>query len=252
MSLQTYTMGAFIKAWNTLDCCNLENKPMQSGQEMSEKLHIRKIGDGGPVIYWGMFPDEEGQTEQLAEQVLKLKPEAAFTLAAYEVSDWNRDFSPWKSIAGDRIFEGCAEQTADTLTRQIIPEVHRQIPDFTREYVIGYSLAGLFSLWVFYEKGIFQGAASCSGSLWFEGWQDYAGKAETPEGSCVYLSLGGKEEKTSDPVMSSIGNMTRWQAEQLKQDKNILAHKLEWNSGGHFADPVKRLAKGIVWLLEQN
>jgi predicted alpha/beta superfamily hydrolase len=199
-----------------------------------------------------MFPDGEGQTEQLAEQVLKMKPEAAFTLAAYEVSDWNRDFSPWKSIAGDRIFEGCAEQTADTLTRQIIPEVHRQIPDFTREYVIGYSLAGLFSLWIFFEKGIFQGAASCSGSLWFEGWKDYVRKARAPEGSCVYLSLGGKEEKTSDPVMSSIGNMTRWQAEQLKQDKNILAHKLEWNSGGHFADPVKRLAKGIVWLLEQE
>jgi predicted alpha/beta superfamily hydrolase len=214
------------------------------------KLYIYKNGTGGPIIYWGMFPGKEEQAEQLALKILESKPEAAFTLAAYEVANWNRDFSPWKNDSGKETFAGGGPVIASWLLEQVLPFVRKTSPNFNGEFLAGYSLAGLFSLWMFYETKIFCGAISCSGSLWFEGWKAYAEQAKAPENSYVYLSLGGKEEKTADPIMASVGDMTRWQSEQLKQDTNIIHHKLEWNSGGHFADPIKCLTKGILWLLE--
>lgn len=62
-------------------------------------------------------------------------------------------------------------------------------------YLIGYSLAGLFALWTAYETDIFSAIASCSGSLWFEQWDEYVLHHQIKHESNIYLSLGGKEEK---------------------------------------------------------
>lgn len=218
------------------------------------KFHIVQTGAMGPEIYWGIGPGEEQEVDALISRLLKMKPDAEFTLIAYEAKEWNVDFSPWyvPSIDGMRGFEGGGGETARWLTKICIPYVQEKNMAFGRKYLTGYSLAGLFSLWQFYESGMFQGVACCSGTLWFEGWKSYAEHAAAPSDSFVYLSLGGKEERASNPVMASIGALTRWQNCILDRDTHILAHKLEWNSGGHFADSIKRVAKGIMWLLEQE
>ncbi|MFR9100684.1 MAG: alpha/beta hydrolase-fold protein, partial [Anaerostipes hadrus] len=117
-------------------------------------------------------------------------------------------------------------------------------------YLIGYSLAGLFALWTAYETDIFSAIASCSGSLWFEQWDEYVLHHQIKHESNIYLSLGGKEEKTKNPVMARVGDRTRTQEQILRNDPKVKHTTLEFNSGGHFADAQKRLAKAVKWLLE--
>ena len=66
------------------------------------------------------------------------------------------------------------------------------------------------------------------------------------------LSLGGKEEKTKNAVMATVGDRTREQEKLLLEDSFAEQVVLEWNPGGHFADSGKRLAKGIKWLMEKR
>ena len=68
----------------------------------------------------------------------------------------------------------------------------------------------------------------------------------------AYLSLGGKEEKTKNAVMATVGDRTREQEKLLLEDSFAERVVLEWNPGGHFADSGKRLAKGIKWLMEKR
>ncbi len=117
---------------------------------------------------------------------------------------------------------------------------------------IHYSLACLFALYSLYKSDLFAGAACCSGSLWLPGWEEYAKEHTLVNESIVYLSLGGKEEHSKNPVIATIGEKTRFQDKLLDNDSKVTAHKLEMNPGGHFSDPEGRLAKGIVWLLEYD
>ena len=66
--------------------------------------------------------------------------------------------------------------------------------------------------------------------------------------AAVYLSLGNREEKTRNPVMSTVGDRMR-AAYALLQGKNVSC-TLEWNSGGHFQQPDRRTAKAFAWVLE--
>lgn len=49
----------------------------------------------------------------------------------------------------------------------------------------------------------------------------------------VYLSLGGKEEKTKNKVMAAVGDRTRAQERLLQEDAMVESVVLEWNAGGH-------------------
>jgi len=69
------------------------------------------------------------------------------------------------------------------------------------------------------------------------------------ENCAVYLSLGGKEKNSRSVILAAIEDNTRKQLELLKKCAKDAA--LEMNPGGHFADPVGRTAKGIVWLVKK-
>ena len=45
--------------------------------------------------------------------------------------------------------------------------------------------------------------------MWFPGWKNYVLTHTTPDNCIIYLSLGIKEEKTKNPTMSTVGNVTR-------------------------------------------
>lgn len=63
----------------------------------------------------------------------------------------------------------------------------------------------------------------------------------------VYLSLGDREERTRNPVMSQVGNaIRRAEAVLTGAGKDCV---LEWNKGNHFKDPDLRTAKAFAWLL---
>lgn len=215
------------------------------------QLHIIQNGKTGPIIFWGMYPHQKNEVEHLWTILMEVMPEQNFLLVAFQVEDWNRDFSPWDAPAafGAERFAGGGKETLQWLTQECVPYIDQNFDGKEREHwLIGYSLSGLFALWAAYESNLFSGIACCSGSLWFPEWDMYVKKHSLRRKSRIYLSLGGKEEKTKNAVVATVGDRTREQEKILHEDPLAEQVILEWNAGGHFADSGKRLAKGILWL----
>ncbi|MCF0149789.1 MAG: alpha/beta hydrolase [Firmicutes bacterium] len=187
---------------------------------------------------------------QLADEGLQGR---SYHFAAFCCDSWDDDYSPWaaEAISGENSFSGKGTDTLAWISEALIADLRRFL-FFDDIFIVGYSLAGLFSLWAVYESHLFSGCGCCSGSLWFSGWESYANAHQLLRQGRVYLSLGGKEEKSSDPIMATIGAVTRRQATLLAKDSSVTASKLEMNPGGHFSANEKRLAKAIVWLLSGN
>lgn len=167
------------------------------------------------------------------------------------MENWNREFSPWEASAvfGTEGFAGQGLKTLRWLTEECVPHIDRTFGVKDREHwLMGYSLAGLFALWAAYESDVFSGIVCCSGSLWFPDWDHYVRNHVIQSKCSVYLSLGGKEEKTKNKVMAAVGVRIRAQERLLQEDSMVESVVLEWNAGGHFADAGKRLAKGVKWM----
>lgn len=215
--------------------------------------HVYNWGDDGPIFVWLYYPHRGNELEHLAEVLAQQVHHKDFnyTIIACEVTDWNRDLSPWQASNMDgSMFEGAGPRTLEWVQSDLIPWMKLQYPNVSQYVMMGYSLAGLFALWSVYELPDLAGALCCSGSLWIDGWTEYVSSHEIAEGCSVYLSLGGKEEKTKNVLMAKVGDRTRAQEKLLKADKQVKNCILEWNSGGHFADSQKRMAKGIMWMLK--
>lgn len=207
-----------------------------------------------PIFYWGVGGENRESVETVVVHLKKRLPDARFILAAYESENWNDDFSPWAAPAvfGKEGFGGKANDTLKWLTEYCIPYIEVDMPKIAR-FSVGYSLAGLFGLWVYCECDHFAGAVSCSGSLWYEGWLEYVQRAAKAPGrdghSYIYLSLGDKEEKTKNRLMSTVGDNTRKVYAVFCENQENVEGVLEWNQGGHFSEPDVRIAKGIDWIL---
>ena len=175
-----------------------------------------------------------------------------YSLLVISNLDWNRSLSPWKAEAvfkGEPAFEGCADEYIDELTNVIISQsISSNGLSPVSTYVAGYSMAGLFALYCLYKTDLFSGAASCSGSLWFPGFKDYAvTKPLLNANQKIYLSLGDRESKTKNIIMGAVENNSRIIFDNYtKRGINCI---FELNAGGHFNEPAFRTAKGIAFLL---
>ncbi len=214
------------------------------------KLYIS--GEGGDIIVTPFARDHESFAD-----VCRLTTELAhcgFAIVGVGVGNWNDELSPWKAPAaiGKDGFGGDGQQLLDFIVDVCVPHFKQRlgfVEGQNRLYIGGYSLGGLFSLWAFYGTGAFDGAASCSGSLWFPGFESYVSERRAPKGSRVYLSLGDAEELTSIKAFKSVGGATRRLYERIRSDENIVSSALEWNKGDHFADTDERTARGFAYLL---
>ena len=192
-------------------------------------------GSGGPLL---IMAGEDGR--EVFERIRE-KTDSPFTLMSFQTEDWMGDYSPWQAEG----FGGNGQRTLEEVKNLL--RGYESVP----KAICGYSLAGLFALWAFYETGLFAGAVCCSGSLWFEGFPEYLKSHAAPRDSFVYLSLGGKEERTDHPVMRTIGDRTREANKLLLSDQHILDTTLVMNKGGHFGDAAGRLALGCGWMVER-
>ena len=184
----------------------------------------------------GMLPEETAHIRETQDQPFAVVPVRV---------DWFRELAPWTAPApfkGQPDFGGGA---ADTL--RAVLEGTSALRQGKRALLGGYSLAGLFALWAGYQTDAFEGIAAVSPSVWYPGWDEYAEGNRIKAGK-VYLSLGDREERTRNPVMSSVGDRIRRQQEICAAQgvKTIL----EWNEGNHFRDPDKRTAAGFAWLMK--
>lgn len=127
--------------------------------------------------------------------------------------------------------------------------VFRKVSADKKIFLGGYSLAGLFALWAGYQTGLFDGIAAASPSIWFPHFSQYM-RENRMRADAVYLSLGDREEKTRNPIMSQVGNAIR--EGQAILDKAGIDCILEWNKGNHFKNPDLRTAKAFAWLMNRS
>ncbi len=176
-----------------------------------------------------------------------------YALVCIDGTDWEADFSPWPAPrafkTGDD-FSGGAPAYLRTLTGEILPAAERMLSfEPEKRGLIGYSMAGLFAAYALYETDAFQWFASVSGSLWFDGFLDYALKgAKRPAPGKLYLSLGDREAVTKNARLAAVARCTEQFYVHIRDSCG--ACRYEMNKGGHFDDPAGRIARAVAWLTE--
>jgi len=220
---------------------------------MSDSIaFVQKGSPASPLIVLNSFGDE---WKHIVEALDSLGV-TSYSMLAVTCSEWNKDLSPWNADAvfkGEPDFKGGADEYLKRLTDEILPyaiKEHDMEPSVT--YIAGYSMAGLFALYSLYKTDVFNGAASCSGSLWFPGFKDFVFENDLAASPLkIYMSLGDREAKTKNKVMASVEDNTKAIAEHYRTlGIDVL---FEMNQGGHFTDPALRTAKGIACLIgDQN
>ena len=212
---------------------------------------VQKGSEISPLIVMNSFGDE---WKHVAEALDTLDVQA-YSMLAVTCREWNKDLAPWKADAvfkGEPDFDGGADGYLQKITEEILPEAikeHGLQPSAT--YIAGYSMAGLFALYSLYKTDVFDGAASCSGSLWFPGFKEFALENEfVSHPSKIYMSLGDRESKTKNKVMAAVEDNTK----DIAEHYNDLGYEVlfEMNQGGHFTDPAARTAKGIAFLIGEK
>ncbi len=195
------------------------------------------------------------------------------SLVNVRVDLWEENFSPWcapRVFAKGPNFGDGAQKTFDTLINHVIPRAESELAESPAYRVlVGYSLAGLFSLWAGVSQSgtpqqvargcqpddtptpTFQRIGAVSGSFWFSGLLDYVD--QQLNGGAVglthaYLSLGDREARTPNP-----------QIMHVRENAELLANKLEsagitstfeLNRGNHFQNVEGRIQKALDWLLK--
>lgn len=195
-------------------------------------------------------PTDQRELESLDKEIAHIKSltDSPFVLAAFEITDWNSELSPWNAppVFGTEPFGNGAGETLDHLENTLIPELKARFCTDIPIILGGYSLAGLFSLWAAYTSERFNSVAAVSPSVWFPDWLDFIDSHSSFTKS-IYLSLGKKEEKTRNRTMATVGDNIRRQYDILKEKG--LNCVLEWNEGNHFTEPEIRTAKGFAWCI---
>lgn len=204
-----------------------------------------------PLIILNTVMDEG---EKVYNECLKLGAED-FTLCCIGNLNWDDDMTPWPAPAiseNDTPCSGKADEYLQVLTEKIVPDIKEKFQcEPTYLAIAGYSLAGLFAVYSLYKTDIFKAAASASGSFWYMNIVEFVKNNKTKiKPACVYFSLGDTEKDSKIKILQSVQNNTEQICEHFKQ-QNINT-VFELNKGNHFTQTTVRMAKGIVWLLQNS
>lgn len=223
---------------------------MQTVQIQGRNCHIYGAA-GAQFLLVQLVDDHDMQGMEAELAALSAACRSPFLLAAVPVEVWNDALSPWPAppVWGRQGFGGGSAGTLDFLLRQLLPALKQQfaLPADVHIILGGYSLAGLFALWAATQSSAFCGIAAASPSVWFPGWNGYEA-AHPVQTSCVYLSLGDREEHTKNAAMAPVGANIRALYQRLQTRGTRCT--LEWNAGGHFKEPNLRTAKAFAWTME--
>lgn len=187
---------------------------------------------------------------------------------------WEENFSPWcapRVFAKGPNFGDGAQKTLDTLIDQVIPWTESDLTEPPAYRVlVGYSLAGLFSLWAGVSQQVargcqhdataphvdapattFQRVGAVSGSFWFPGLLDYVDQQLS--GGAVglthaYLSLGDREARTPNPQIMHVRENAELLASKLESAR--ITSTFELNRGNHFQNVEGRMQKALDWLVK--
>ena len=236
--------------------------------ELSVHAQMSSVA-GAPIVY--LLGDvADNSPVQVPEGV---------SLVNVSVDLWEENFSPWyapRVFAKGPNFGDGAQKTLDTLINQIIPWAESELtkPPAYRS-LVGYSLAGLFSLWAGLSQQVargcrpddvssqpgapyvdasvatFQRIGAVSGSFWFPGLLDYVNQQLS--GGAVglthaYLSLGDREARTPNPQIMHVRENAELLASKLESAG--ITSMFELNRGNHFQNVEGRMQKALDWLVK--
>lgn len=163
--------------------------------------------------------------------------------------DWESDLTPWKApgLKGGE-FAGKAQSFLDILTADLMVNVESSLRiNRVQRFFCGVSLSGLFGIWASCKKDIFEGVASVSGSLWYDGFAEWISE-NRPYPEKFYLSIGEKEKEAKNPRLASIDEVTKHFYGLLNTvGKDVC---FEYNEGNHFGPLIDRVEKAITYILE--
>lgn len=200
------------------------------------------------------------------------------SLVNVRVDLWEENFSPWcapRVFAKGPNFGDGAQKTLDTLINQVIPWTESELTESPAyRMLVGYSLAGLFSLWAgvsqpgVSQPGIpqqvargcqtddapvatFQRIGAVSGSFWFPGLLDYVD--QQLNGGAVglthsYLSLGDREARTPNPQIMHVRENAELLASRFENAG--ITSMFDLNRGNHFQNVEGRMQKALDWLVK--
>ena len=211
---------------------------------------------------------------------------AGVSLVNVGVEQWEENFSPWcapRVFAKGPNFGDGAQKTLDTLINQVVPWTESELTEPpTYRVLVGYSLAGLFSLWAGVSQQVvcgcqpddvssqpgpssqpgaphvdavptptFQRIGAVSGSFWFPGLLDYVDQQLS--GGAVglthaYLSLGDREARTPNPQIMHVRENAELLASRFENAG--ITSKFELNRGNHFQNVEGRIQKALDWLVK--
>ena len=191
---------------------------------------------------------------------------------------WEESFSPWcapRVFAKGPNFGDGAQKTLDTLINQVIPWTESELTDPPAYRVlVGYSLAGLFSLWAGVTQAsvsqsstpqevargcqpddtpttTFQRIGAVSGSFWFPGLLEYVDQqlsGGVVDLTHAYLSLGDREARTPNPQIMHVRENAELLASKLESAG--ITSTFELNRGNHFQNVEGRMQKALDWLVK--
>lgn len=223
-------------------------KPVRKSID-ERKISVYPCGvENAPVVYSAMYA-ENGKALLDCCKTLGCPD---FDLVAISELDWNADLSPWAApsvVTDNDGFAGNAGGFTEFIRKSVIPYAESITGAPSYRIIAGYSMAGLYALYAPYITDIFSKSVCASGSVWYEGFLDFAennGFVRRPD--CIYLSLGDMESRTKNPVLSQ----TERCMDRLYHSYSQLGIPtiFEMNKGNHYKNAVLRLAKGIVWSLK--
>lgn len=215
--------------------------------ENEQYTFIKGKSNDSPLIVIPSFQDCALNIKKEVEKIT----DKDFSLLTIYVSDWNNDLSPYVASSifkGISDFKGNADSFLDYVLNLIKKVVLEESIKPIYKALTGYSMAGLFAVYTLFKTNEFLKVGSVSGSLWYPLFIEFVKNNEVLQGiSTFYMSLGDKEKKTSNKIMSQVETNSLIIFERIKPQFNN--SKFELNSGNHFKDEDLRIAKCISYLL---
>lgn len=209
-------------------------------------LHLDIVSFDSSSIIYILLPHRLPAEELTAIEELSTRFET--NIVAISEMDWNNDMTPWKAPAvKEGEFGGRASQFLDRLKGDIFFNLESSLQIRNpKRYLIGLSLAGLFSVWAGIMKPLFEGVASISGSFWYDGFADWLMKQEDLKCVRFYVSMGEKEKETKVKRFANIEEDTMKVVKRLMLKGAEVA--FEVTEGGHNSPVLPRIEKSVVSL----
>ena len=202
--------------------------------------------DSSSIIYL-LVPQRLPEDELASIEELSTRFET--NIVAVSGMDWNSDMTPWQAPAvKEGVFGGHAAQFLERLKEDIFFNLEYSLKiSKPKRYLMGLSLAGIFSVWAGIKKDLFEGVAAISGSFWYDGFTEWLESQEKLNCVRFHICLGEKEKETKVKRFANIEEDTMKAVEILLGKGADVT--FEMTEGGHNCSIIPRFEKSVVSFL---